>query len=215
MLSSTTWWRGSILAYVLSTVFVVSGCVVGEDDSSQNAPRVRGDDVADLFTVPALPELDLGVLVRGVRCRRTGNAPGRGGRWYFWRCVVEAGAGRRDVDVMWQIADPDDASFAAVEARDVRTGRRFGDAGIERPLEAAPRDVERLFTVPARTRLHVGDGVNSARCRPGRDPSRLGNPWRCTLETDSAGTVRVTLRIRPDGRFVSRRAGRGCFVRVR
>lgn len=171
--------------------------------------------MARLFTVPRLPELWFGARATRVRCHDRGSVPGRGGRWYFWLCSLRVRDEARSVDVMWQVADPEDAGFASVEARDRHTAQRLDGCCIERPLNVRRREVEELFTKPSRTLLHPGDGVIDAGCRPAeRDPTGLGNPWRCTLELDSEGRSVHLIRVFPNGRFSSRWSGRGCCVPV-
>ena len=183
---------------------------------SADSARVRGKDVAALFTEEVRPALYLGARATSVRCREKGNTPGRGGRWYFWHCSVMTSRGARALDVMWQIDDPKDAPLAVVYARDAQTHKQIDQCCIDDPLQASPRDVEKLFTEPYATLLDPGDGVNSAGCRPGRrDRTGLGNPWRCTLETDSSGQVHEQVRVYANGRFTSPYSGRDCCVKVR
>lgn len=158
----------------------------------------------------------MGFRVIRVACRPAGAAPGRGGRWYFWRCRAAGARARRDLDVVWQVPDPRDAVYVSVNVRDRATGLAVGDAILDDGLRPPRGDVARLFTQPWSTRLNVGDGVISAGCRPSpRDRSGLGNPWRCTLELDSEGTAHYTVRVDVRGGFAAGYAGRGCCLKVR
>lgn len=80
----------------------------------------------------------------------------------------------------------------------------------------APRvkaaDVENLFYSP---KINVGDGVLDVDCKPTSDPSGLGSPWSCKLETDSSGNLTWRVRLTRDGQFSAEDARPACCIRVR
>jgi hypothetical protein len=199
---------------VVLASLVMSGCLVTEDrahESSADAPRVRGRQVAALFTRPVKPALRFG-NARSAHCRFLQKTPGQGGRWVYWRCQLAIGAGSTPVLVAWQLDGADEAP-AIVNARDERTGARRDNCCIDHPGRAKAHDVEALFTEPYETLLGPG-GVVAAGCHPRADATGLGNPWRCTLDLDSDPKTRVTVTVSANGAFRSSGEGHGCCLQV-
>jgi hypothetical protein len=157
--------------------------------------------------------LDFG-RARTVRCGGFQETPGQGGRWDYWRCQVVVGSRTRPVLVAWQL-DPNDASIAAVQARDEHSGTRRDNCCIDHPRRATARDVERLFSEPYQPLLDPGDGVLAAGCKPGGSADGLGNPWRCILDLDSSGKTHETVVVSANGGVRAPQVGRGCCVRIR
>jgi hypothetical protein len=180
--------------------------------TSSNAARVRGVDVAALFTRPVKPALDYW-RARDVRCRFLQETPGRGGSWAYWDCRLKLRHTTRQVRLAWQF-DPRSPETAVINATDAQTGTRRTECCAWQPRTRDPSRVESLFTKPFVPLLNPGDGVVAIGCKPTRDRPGLGNPWRCTLDLDSAGTTHETVLVRPDGSFRSEYSGGGCCLRV-
>ena len=75
-------------------------------------------------------------------------------------------------------------------------------------------DVEDLFFAGGgEDGIGIGDGLLEAECTPA-NPSGLGSPWSCKLETDSSGDITLRVRISEGGRFRAESGRYGCCVPV-
>src|SRR3954447_5435948 len=111
-----------------AVLIAASGC---GGQSSEDAARVHGADVAGLFTRLVNPALDYGPAAHGVHCRFLGETPGQAGlRWAYWSCGLKVRGTVHQVRLAWQV-DPEDPDFAVVNAWDRETGAKRAVCCVE------------------------------------------------------------------------------------
>ena len=112
------------------------------------------------------------------------------------------------------------ALAAGLAGTAVALGGRGADSAFlhrqENPVRVRAAEVERVVRTAPDPATGTGEGLR-AMCRP-RGSGTLRNPWSCTVSYSAGRRVRLTVRIRDDGRYVGRYAGggiaEGCCIKV-